>query len=130
MKMRIMKAKILYVVSLLLGLILINGGLNKFFNYMPMPEEMPKEMLLDFNAMMEIVWLMPLIGIAEIIGGMLLIFPKTRAFGAVFIFPVMVGILLTHIFVEVSGLPMALAMWIILGWILFENREKYKALFA
>lgn len=97
---------------------------------MPMPEEMPKEMLLDFNAMMEIVWLMPLIGIDEIIGGMLLIFPKTRAFGAVFIFPVMVGILLTHIFVEVSGLPMALAMWIILGWILFENREKYKALFA
>src|SRR5690554_2320533 len=99
-----MKQKNLTVLSVLFGLLLLNGGLNKFFNYMPVPEDMAEEMVKDFGAIMEISWLMPLIAIAEIIGGLLNIFPKTRALGAVVIFPVAVGILLTHIFVDTSGL--------------------------
>ena len=124
-----MKQKILTVLSVLLGLLLINGGLNKFFNYMPVPEDMAEEIVKDFNAIMEISWLMPLIAIAEIIGGLLIIFPKTRALGAVVLFPIMVGILLTHIFVDLSGLPIAIVIWAIFLWIIFENREKYKPMF-
>jgi len=124
-----MKQKILTVLSVLFGLLLINGGLNKFFNYMPVPEDMAEEMMKDFGAIMEISWLMPLIAIAEIIGGLLIIFPKTRAFGAVVLFPVMVGILLTHIFVDTSGLLIALVIWAILLWIIYENREKYRPMF-
>ena len=124
-----MKNKILTGVSVLFGLLLINGGLNKFFNYMPVPDDIAEEMLKDMNAIVEISWLMPLIALAEITGGLLIIFPKTRAFGAVVVFPVMVGVLLTHIFVDPSGLPIALVIWAILLWILFENREKYKHLF-
>lgn len=124
-----MKQKILTVLSVLFGLLLINGGLNKFFNYMPIPEDMAEEMMKDFGAIMEISWLMPLIAIAEIIGGLLIIFPKTRAFGAVVLFPVMVGILLTHIFVDTSGLLIALVIWAILLWIIYENREKYRPMF-
>lgn len=120
-----MKSKILFVLSLLFGLMFINGGLNKFFNYMPMPENAPAEGMKDFTAMMEIIWLLPLIAVAEIVGGLLIIIPKTRAFGAIIIFPVMVGILLTHIFVDTSTLPIALVLAGILGWILFENKEKY-----
>jgi len=44
------------------------------------------------------------------------------------IFPVMVGILLTNALVEPSGLPIALVLWAILAWIMFENREKYLSL--
>src|SRR5690554_3370751 len=96
---------------------------------MPVPDDIAEEMLKDMNAIVEISWLMPLIALAEITGGLLIIFPKTRAFGAVVVFPVMVGVLLTHIFVDPSGLPIALVIWAILLWILFENREKYKHLF-
>ncbi len=124
-----MKQKILTVLSVLFGLLLLNGGLNKFFNYMPVPEDMAEEMMKDFGAIMEISWLMPLIAIAEIIGGLLIIFPKTRALGAVVIFPVAVGILLTHIFVDTSGLLIALVIWAILLWIIYENREKYRPMF-
>jgi putative oxidoreductase len=124
-----MKKKLLFVCSLLFGLLLLNGGLNKLFNYMPTPDDLDPEMLQDFIAMNEIVWLLPLIGIAEIIGGLLIIFPKTRALGALVIFPVAVGILLTHIFVDTSGLLIALVIWIVLLWILFDNKEKYQSLF-
>lgn len=120
-----MKRKILNVLSAIFGLLLVNGGLNKFFNYMPTPENLNPELVKDFEALVEIAWLMPLIALAELIGGALLIFPKTRALGALIVLPVMVGVLLTHIFVDLSGLPTAIVIWAILLWILFDNREKY-----
>lgn len=120
-----MKNKILFVLSLLFGLMFINAGLNKFFFYMPMPEDAPAEGMKDFAAMMEISWLLPLIAVAEIVGGVFVIIPKTRALGALIIFPVMVGILLTHIFVDTTTLPIAAVLAAILGWIMYENREKY-----
>jgi uncharacterized membrane protein YphA (DoxX/SURF4 family) len=119
-----MKNKILFIACLLFGLMFINAGLNKFLNYMPVPKDMPPNAMAMFGAIMQIKWLMPLIGIAEIIGGILVIIPRFRALGAVIIFPVMVGILLTVISLS-SGLPMVLVLWAVLIWILFENREKY-----
>ncbi len=123
-----MKNKILFVVALLFGLLFINAGLNKFFNYMPMPQNMPEETIRDFQAMKEIIWLMPLLGLTEIIGGLLIIFPQKRALGAVILFPIVVGIVLTHIFVDMSGLPMAIVVAAILGWIIYENRDAYEPL--
>jgi uncharacterized membrane protein YphA (DoxX/SURF4 family) len=120
-----MKKKLLFTVSLLIGLLMINGGLNKFFNYIPTPPDMPEAMQKDFAAMMEIEWLMPLLATAELVGGILLIFPKTRALAAVMLFPILAGILLTHIVVEPSGLPIAAALALGLGWIIFENKHKY-----
>lgn len=119
-----MKKKILFVVCLLFGLMFINAGLNKFFNYMPVPKDMPKSAMDMFGALMQIKWLMPLIGIAEIVGGILVIIPRTRALGAIIIFPVMVGILLTALSLS-SGLPMVLVLFVILIWIIIENWGKY-----
>jgi uncharacterized membrane protein YphA (DoxX/SURF4 family) len=120
-----MKKKILFVVSLLFGLMFINSGLNKFFNYMPMPKDMPEKMMKVMAAFMEIGWLMPLIAVAEIVGGVLFITNKFRALGAIIIFPVLTGILLTHIIIEPSGLPIALVLLGIEIWVIIENREKY-----
>lgn len=125
-----MKRKILNVLSVLFGLLLINGGLNKFLNYMPVPEDLPEALVKDNIALLEISWLIPLIGFAEVLGGLLILFQKTRALGAMIVFPVMVGVLLTHIFVAPSGLPIALVIWAILLWIIFDNRQKYLALIS
>ena len=119
------RSKVLFVLALLFGLFFMNAGLNKFLNYMPMPKDLPEKMMKAMNAFMEIGWLMPLVGLAEIVGGLLIIIPRTRAFGALIIFPVMVGILLTNIVQDKSGLPIALILGVILIWIMYENREKY-----
>lgn len=120
-----MKNKILFGISLLFGLIFINAGLNKFFNYMPVPEDLPENMIKVMEAFMTIGWLMPLVAVVEIIGGILFIIPKTRALGAIVIFPVIIGILLTHIVNAPSGLPMAIVLFLINLWVLYENRRKY-----
>ena len=120
-----MKKNILFVISLLFGLLFINSGLNKFFNYMPVPKDLPEGLLKVVGAFMEIKWLLPLIAVVEIVGGILVITNKFRALGAIMILPVMVGILLTHIINAPSGLILALILFVINSWIIFENRQKY-----
>lgn len=120
-----MKKKILFVLSLLFGLGYINSGLNKFFNYMPVPDDLPQEMVRVFTAFMEISWLMPLVAVIEIIGGILFIPGKFRALAAVIIFPISVGVLFVHSTVAPSGLPIALFIMAINIWVIIENRKKY-----
>ncbi len=119
------KTKVLFVLTLLFGLLFINAGLDKFFHYMPMPKDVSEKMVKAFGAFTEIGWLMPLVGLAELVGGILIILPKTRALGALIIFPVMVGIFLTNIVQDKTGLPIVIILSTILGWVMYENREKY-----
>ena len=120
-----MKSKILFVLCLLTGLMFINAGLDKFFHYMPVPKEMPEKMMKVVKAFMEIGWLMPLVGAMEITGGLLLIFARTRALGAIILVPLLTGILLANISMAPSGLPIVLALIAIVLWVIIENREKY-----
>jgi uncharacterized membrane protein YphA (DoxX/SURF4 family) len=120
-----MKNKILFVLCLLAGLMFINAGLNKFFNYMPMPKDMPDKMVKVGMAFAEIGWLMPLVGTFEVIGGLLLIIPRTRALGAIVLVPILTGILLANISMAPSGLPIVFALIAVLLWVIIENRARY-----
>ena len=121
-----MKSKFLFAASFLFGAIFINAGLNKFFNYMPMPETIPPDMLKLGTALMETGWFMPLVAVVEIVGGLLFILTKTRALGAIVIFPIMTGILLIHLFQDRSGLLIASILFCINLWVILENKEKYE----
>ena len=95
---------------------------------MPMPEDMPAEAMKVMTAFVDIGWLMPLVGVAEIVGGVLCITNKYRALGAIIIFPIMIGILLTNILTIPSGLPMAAVLMAINLWMIIDNREKFMPL--
>ncbi len=123
-----MKNKILFILCLFSGLMFINSGVNKFLNYLPVPDNLPEKVVKMNTAIMEIKWLMPLVAVVEIIGGILFIIPRFRALGAIVLFPVMIGILLTHLTVVPSGLPIAMILFAIILWVLIENRKKYLAL--
>ena len=120
-----MKTKIHIILCLLAGLMFINAGLDKFFHYIPVPKEMPEKMVKASMAFAEIGWLMPLVGTIEIIGGLLLIFNRTRALGAIVILPVLTGILLASINMAPSGLPIVFALIAIIFWVIIDNKERY-----
>lgn len=122
-----MKSKIQFVLCLLMGLMFINAGLNKFFNYIPVPEDMPEQAMIMFEAMGKITWLMPLLAIFEIIGGLLFIIPKLRALGALILTPIMVGILAHH-FTLGDNLIIPLVLAAILIWVIIDKKEKFVAL--
>lgn len=120
-----MKKKILFTLSLLFGLMMINAGLDKLFHYMPMPENIPPSIVTAFTAFTQIGWLLPLVGVIEILGGALIIFPKTRALGALIILPVFVGILLVNTVTDMSGFPIVIVLLAVLAWIMVDNKQKY-----
>ena len=102
-------------------------GVNKFFNFLPMPEMTPEQQEM-FGAFGKIGWLMPLVAVTEILGGLLVLLPKTRAVGALVILPVVVGILAHHFHHDPAGIVPGLVFAVILLWILWENRKKYSQL--
>lgn len=118
-----------FILCLLFGLMYINAGLDKFLHHMPMPALTADQAKL-FAAFGEIGWLMPLVGAVEVIGGLLFIFPKTRALGTIVILPVMVGILLHNVCRAPSsvGIGISAVLFLINLWIIIDNKEKYKAL--
>lgn len=120
-----MRSKILFVLCLLAGLTFINSGLDKFLHYMPVPKQMPEKVIKAGMAFMTIGWVLPLVGTAEIIGGTLLIFRKTRALGAVILLPVQAGILLANISTMPQALPIVIVLVAITGWVIAENWRKY-----
>ncbi len=115
------------IVYILFGLMFLNAGLNKFFNYMPMPELTPDQIKF-FTAFTSISWMMPLVAFVEVVGAILFMIPKTRALGAIVILPVMVGILVHHATVDTSGLVIALVLMAINILAIADNWNKYQAL--
>ena len=107
------------------GLLMINGGLNKFFNYMPVLDDLPEATKSLMSAIETIGWLFPLVAVVEIIGGFLCLIPRTRALGALMLFPLVVGILLTHIFQDPATLPIAIIVFATNSWIMYDNLPKY-----
>ena len=124
-----MKNKILNVVCILVALMLVNSGLNKFFNYMPMPE-LSQEMMQVMGALMTIKWILPLVAIVEIVGGILFAVPKYRALGAIAILPIMVGIVLHHLVHDLAGIGIGLIFLLINLWVIWENRQKYSKIIS
>lgn len=120
-----MKKKILFVVYLLFSLMFINAGLNKLFNYIPVPEDLPEKMQQMNAAFDEIFWLIPLVGIVEVIGGVLFIFSRTRPLASIMLFPIMVGIMIIHLTVAPEGLILATIFFAINLWGIYENKEKF-----
>ncbi|WP_316789052.1 DoxX family protein [Pedobacter frigoris] len=123
------------ILSALFGLMFLNAGLDKFFHYNPMPKMSPEElaqMMKLYEAFGTIKWLMPLVGFIEVLGGLLFIFPKTRALGAIVILPVMVGIVLHNAVHMPSGMGMGIAcvMLLINIWMIADNWKKYQPMVA
>lgn len=123
-----MKTKVLFILCLLAGLSFLNAGLNKFFNYIPVPPDMPESQVTMFTAMDQIGWLFPLVAVVEIVGGILLVIPRFRALGALMLFPILVGIIIIHFAVAPEGLPMAFIIFAVCAWVFIENRNRFLAL--
>jgi len=108
---------------------MVNSGLNKLFNYLPVPE-MSEEMMRIMGAFVTIQWILPLVAIVEIIGGILFAIPKTRALGALVILPVMVGIITHHLVVDIPGIGISIVLLAINIWAIMANWKKYTPMIA
>ena len=128
-----MKQKINLILSILFGGLLANTGLNKLLpkdlKYMPRPEMLDAAKA-TMRALVESGWIWEMVGISQIIGGVLLMIPRFRALASIILLPVNIGIFLFHAIQDApERMPMSIMILAINIWFIYDCRRKYKPLF-
>lgn len=120
-----MKNKVNLVLRVLLGLILLTFGLNKFFNFMPMPD-MPEPAGELMGAFMASGYIMPMIAITEIVTGTLLLLGMFVPLALVLLAPLSVNIILFHIFLAPAAILPGLIVAALNLYLLIAYRKRYE----
>lgn len=113
------------IAKVLLALLFMVFGSNKFIGFaeLPLPEDAVAQ---QFLGAMFSSYLAPLVGGIQMIGGVLLLIPRTTFIGALVLLPVTVNIVFFHVVHDMPGN----GMWIfVLGMhsiILYFFKEKAK----
>ena len=118
------------IARVLLGLPLVIFGLNGFLNFItPPPEPLPEKAMAFAGALVESGYMMPLIGATMLVSGVLLVIGRFVPLALVLMAPFFLNSVLFHLFLERSGLVMALiftALELYLAWV---HRKAYQPLF-
>ena len=102
----------------LLGLIFTVFGLNGFFHFIPAPE-MNEAAGALLGALVTTGYFMAVVKVVEVASGLMILTGRFLPLGLILLAPVSVNILLFHIFLDQSGLPMAIfiiAVQLFLAW--------------
>lgn len=122
--------KVNVAVQALLGLIFFVFGLNGFLNFIPTPE-LPEKVAAFMGALVATGYFLPVLKVVETLSGLLLLIRKFPALALVLLAPIVVQILLFHIFIEPSGLPMAILVVVLEGYLgFFVYKDRFKAVLA
>jgi hypothetical protein len=108
------------IARILLGLPLVVFGLNLFLHFIPEPkQEMPEAVMAFMGGLIKSGYMMPLIGVTQLIVGVLLLLNRFVPLALALLAPFLVNSIAFHVFLERSGLPMAcvfLAFELYLAW--------------
>ena len=115
------------IARLLLGLMFVVFGSNIFFHFIPMPEQKPS-LATDFSKALMVSHYMYVVGFLQVAGGLLLVIGRYVPLGLTLLGPVIVNILLFHIFLEPTGLPMALVVSALALFLLWRYRASFAGL--
>ncbi|MCB1277829.1 hypothetical protein [Prosthecobacter sp.] len=120
------------IASILLGLLFVMSAITVLFNLAPMPE-LPKDTpIAHFMAATGPTGFMKFVKIFELLGGLLVMIPKTRNLGLLVLGPIIVNILAFHQFVAGDGIfqPMLIGIIVLPLFLLWAERAKWKALLS
>ena len=114
------------IARILLGLMFVFGGVTGLFELVAEPE-MGEEATAFMGAITDTGYLWPAIKVTEIVCGVLLILGVFVPLALVVLAPVVLNILLFHVFLEPSGIPIALFLVVLGLYLAHQHRESYSA---
>jgi uncharacterized membrane protein YphA (DoxX/SURF4 family) len=132
--------KILHtIVYIGLGLLLLAFGLNKFFWFMPdfdftgYPEAQHLFDALRFSGDDPEAgkgYIMGLVGVTEVVVGILLLLRKWVPFALVMLVPISINIVGFHAFVNISNIGPAILVAVLNSYLLYKNWDSYRSMFV
>ena len=115
------------IARVLLGLIFVVFGSNIFLHFIPMPP-LPATLAGDFSKALMQSHYIYVVGLLQVIGGLLLLIGRYVPLGLMLLGPVIVNILLFHIFLEPTGLPVAIVVSVLALFLLWRHRANFAGL--
>jgi uncharacterized membrane protein YphA (DoxX/SURF4 family) len=119
---------VIIIVRVLLGLMFAVFGSNAFLHFIPMPPmQGPAGAFIGALVSSGYIYVIALL---QVVGGLLLLIGgRFVPLGLTLLGPVIVNIMLYHIFLDTSGLAMACAISILALFLLWAYRFKFPAIF-
>ncbi|WP_298221416.1 DoxX family membrane protein [Flavobacterium sp.] len=123
-----MNSQFTLLVRIVLGILLIVFGSNKFLHFIPLPP--PTGSAADFmNSLGATGYIFPFVGMLEVIIGAMLLFKKWVAFALILLAPISINILLFHLFLDIPGVGAALIVAILNAILIYKHWKQYLPLF-
>lgn len=114
------------VLRILLGLVFLIFGANKFYSFLPMPEMVDgpgKDFMMALGAT---GYMFYLIGAVEVIGGLKLVLNKCVPTALLLLAPVVVNILFFHLCLDPAGMMMGGVVTLIYAALVYDNWDTFK----
>jgi uncharacterized membrane protein YphA (DoxX/SURF4 family) len=122
--------KILTLIArLLLGLIFVVFGLNGFLNFLSMGP-MPSGFAGQFVGALVLSHYFWVVAALQIAGGALLLANRFVPLGLVLLGPIIVNILLYHLFLNLMGIPLAIVVTILWFIVFYGHRQYFSGIFV
>jgi putative oxidoreductase len=116
------------IVRTLLGLAFVVFGLNAFLQFIPAPPPEPESLAGKFVIALATSGYFKVVGALQLVGGALLLIGRFVPLGLTLLGPVIVNILLFHIFLERKGLSIALVVSALALFLLWAYRKAFAGL--
>jgi uncharacterized membrane protein YphA (DoxX/SURF4 family) len=117
---------VVLIARILLGLVFVVFGLDKLIHIFPVPPQPPGVMGEYLHAMTTTHYMM-VVGVFEVVGGLLLIIGRFVPLGLCLLAPVIVNILIVDVLiVGVAAMPSGFVVGLVVAllWLLIFNRER------
>ncbi len=121
-----------------LGLMLLIFGLNKFiwflqdfdFTGFPQAQYLFDAFRYSWSENNGNGYIMALVGLTEVVVGLLLILKKWVPFALVMLVPISINIVLFHAFLNIPNIGPAIVVALINGYLMYRNWDTYRTLFT
>ena len=116
------------ILRMLLGVSLLIFGMNKFIAFIPIFDMAPAaaNFMESLNSTGYVLYV---VASLELLIGGLLLFKKWVPFALILLAPIVVNILLFHLFLDVSGMLVAVLMLAVTGVLIYKYWKSYSSLF-
>ncbi len=116
------------IARMLLGLVFLVVGLNGFLNFIP--GALPSGPAGQFLSLLSQSHYDLVVSALQLAGGVLLLVNRYVPLALVLLGPVIVNIVLFHLFMYPTGLPLAAAVAILWGIVAFRHRQYFAGIFV
>ena len=117
------------IARLLIGLVFVVFGLNGFLNFLSMGP-MPTGLAGQFIGALFLSHYFWVVAALQIVGGVLLLVNRFVPLALVLLGPVIVNILLYHLFLNLTGIALAIIVTILWFIVFYGHRQYFSGIFA